>query len=269
MKNTVKGAALVIAAVMVSVMTIGCGNNQGQPVDTPESKGSAAQEAVSGSGAQTGKAMGGTWEYTDPAAMPEDLLEVFGKAFETYTASSVFEPIALLGTQVVAGTNFAILIKEFPSEAPDDVTLKVVTVYRDLKGNCSISGFVPMDLDELYAKAVIPSGSEEADFERGTLIAGGWTPHLEGPELPKDVADFFSAYESAEKQQQMVYLGSRTADGETVYAALKMLSAPEEAMQTEPLQICFVTVKDGAAVSEKVLPVDIADYSSYGGIEEN
>ena len=222
---------------MVSVMVIGCGNNQGKPADEPASKGSSSEAVVPGSGSEAVGPAGYTWIYTDQGGMQEDAKEAFDKAFETYTASSVFEPIALLGTQVVAGTNYAILMKETPSENPDGTVLKVVTIYKDLQGNCSISGFVPLDLNEQFAKAVDKTADDQTGSEGGEMLAGGWTAQLGGPELSKEAAEFFSAYEALEDQKMMVYIGSGTADGETVYAALKTIQLPEDSMQTQPLMI--------------------------------
>ena len=267
MKKTFKGAALLLAAVMIGVMVAGCGG-QGQPADQGSSqgtpKGSSSQSDAPSGGTDT-TAFNGIWTYTDQTGMQEDAQAAFDKAFETYTASSVFSPIALLGTQVVAGTNYAILMSETPSENPEAGELKVVTIYQDLQGNCTINGFVKLDLGEQYTKAV-----DKADYtapEAGEPLLGGWQTHLGGPELPKEAAEFFSVYEALADQQMMVYLGSATAEDETVYAALKTDTADSES-GTAPLELRFVSVKDGTAVAEKIAPLNISDYSSYGAAED-
>jgi len=63
----------------------------------------------------------------------EDDAAVFAQAVAG-TEYADYEPVSLLGTQVVAGTNFRFLCK-----TPDGAE-KIVTVFRDLEKNCSVSG---------------------------------------------------------------------------------------------------------------------------------
>ncbi len=50
-----------------------------------------------------------------------------------YLLSSMYNPVALLATQLVSGTNYKALCKG------NDKNLYVVTWYRDLKGNASLT----------------------------------------------------------------------------------------------------------------------------------
>ncbi len=76
--------------------------------------------------------------------LPERAQTAFDKAADGFAGSRV-EPMALLGTQVVAGTNYAILCRVTPV-APDAVsTVQVATVYADLQGNASFTGFSTLD----------------------------------------------------------------------------------------------------------------------------
>ncbi len=77
-------------------------------------------------------------------ALPEEAKAAMEKALEGFVGSNV-EPLALLGTQVVSGTNYAILCKVTPV-VPDAVSkVQVVTVYADLDGNATITSFSPVD----------------------------------------------------------------------------------------------------------------------------
>ena len=62
------------------------------------------------------------------------------KATETLTGAT-YEPVAYIGSQVVAGTNHAILCKSTPSvaELNGATTYVLVYVYQDLQGNCEIT----------------------------------------------------------------------------------------------------------------------------------
>ena len=53
---------------------------------------------------------GWTANAEDPTLIPEEALEAFNKATEELVGCD-YEPIALLGSQVVAGTNYCLLCK--------------------------------------------------------------------------------------------------------------------------------------------------------------
>lgn len=76
------------------------------------------------------------------------------KALDTAVEGLVgmnYEPVALLGTQVVSGTNYAILCKGTPV-TPDAVSaLYVVTVYAGLDGKAEISSSAALNLADFTA----------------------------------------------------------------------------------------------------------------------
>ena len=76
-------------------------------------------------------------EYTDPA-MPDGAKAAFEKAMEGFTGVG-YTPIAFLGSQVVAGVNYAYLCAATTVTAAPVTSLKIVKVYRDLSGNASIT----------------------------------------------------------------------------------------------------------------------------------
>lgn len=61
----------------------------------------------------------------------------FEKALEGFTGVS-YEPIAYLGSQVVSGTNYAVLCFEKASTASSGMKLSILTIYEDLKGKAEI-----------------------------------------------------------------------------------------------------------------------------------
>ena len=68
----------------------------------------------------------------------EDFANALKKASETL-AGATHEAKALLGTQVVSGTNYMLLCKTTPSVPNGEPYYTIVTVYEDLKGNCEIT----------------------------------------------------------------------------------------------------------------------------------
>ena len=87
----------------------------------------------------------GNWQATTDATVTDEARAALEKALEEFDGSSV-EPVALLGTQVVAGTNFAILCRVTPV-VPDPVpSYAVAYVYAALDGSCELLEFDDIDL---------------------------------------------------------------------------------------------------------------------------
>ena len=101
----------------------------------------SAEEAV------PAEPLSGGWsapEEVTALPLPEDAQTAFDKALAGFTGSDV-EPMALLGTQVVAGMNYAILCRVTPV-TPDPIpSVQVVTVYADLQDNASFTAFQMVD----------------------------------------------------------------------------------------------------------------------------
>jgi len=87
-----------------------------------------------------GTPMVGGWSYSDSAVITDDIKNIVYKAVEA-KGGAAYEPIAYIGSQVVAGTNHAILCKTIPSVSGQDAaaSLILVYVYEDLEGNCEIT----------------------------------------------------------------------------------------------------------------------------------
>lgn len=89
---------------------------------------------------------GGWYAAEDTAVLPlpEDAKTALEKAKEGFVGSNI-EPMALLGTQLVAGTNYAILCRVTPVVPNAVSSVQVVTVYADLQGNAEFISFHPID----------------------------------------------------------------------------------------------------------------------------
>lgn len=64
-------------------------------------------------------------------------MKAFEKATNGLTGYS-YEVISVLGSQVVAGTNYAVLCFEKASTASSETKLSIVTVYENLDGKAEI-----------------------------------------------------------------------------------------------------------------------------------
>ena len=88
----------------------------------------------------------GGWSITEAEAqpLPEDAQAAFDKAMEQLDGAT-YTPVALLATQLVAGTNYCILCQITPV-VPDPVpSWGLLYLYADLEGNVEI-----MNVYELY-----------------------------------------------------------------------------------------------------------------------
>ncbi len=141
----------------------------------------------------------GGWSVNDSyVAMSKnpEAKAAFKKATEGLTGVS-YKAIAVLGTQVVAGTNYAILCKAttvYPGAQPE---IKVMYIYEDLMGNAEITGF----------QTII-----------GEMSDGGFSVNT-GKLTPSKNKTVYSAYKKAMKELDGVsytpvaYLGSQVVAG--------------------------------------------------------
>ena len=108
---------------------------------------------------QDARLMGG-WNATESPEIPEEVTEVFHKAFDGFVGVD-YEPVAYLGYQIVAGKNHCLLCQArvvYPDAEP---YYALVYLYEDLSGNGEIKNIVPLDLAEFSSK------KEEVSLKEG------------------------------------------------------------------------------------------------------
>ena len=91
--------------------------------------------------------LAGGWQVAEDrfsVVIPQDAKDVFDKAVENLDGNEL-EPMALLGTQVVAGTNYAFLCFSTLQTEETIHGIQVVTVYEDLDGNAKITNIGTVD----------------------------------------------------------------------------------------------------------------------------
>lgn len=94
--------------------------------------------------------LAGGWQIPEQitaAVIPEEARKAFDKAVEGFTGNEL-TPMALLGTQVVAGTNYAFLCRsKLATEEPAE-SIQIVIVYEDTEGNATISEIHNLDVSQ-------------------------------------------------------------------------------------------------------------------------
>lgn len=97
----------------------------------------------------------GAWQYfveNRAVALPAEIEKAFEEALNDYTGAG-FMPVAYLGSQVVAGANYAILCQETKliSGGETEACLAVVYIYAPLEGKAELTDVSVMDVT-LYNK---------------------------------------------------------------------------------------------------------------------
>ena len=114
--------SLIVALVIAAALLAGCGTaakNDAPASPEPE--------------AQTPETLVGGWSVPESCQLTDDQRSAFEKVTEGLLGAE-YEPVACLGTQVVAGTNYALLCTE-KVVAPDAVPgFSVAYIYADLQG---------------------------------------------------------------------------------------------------------------------------------------
>ena len=90
----------------------------------------------------------GGWQIKNPSNAilePEEAGRAFFKAAEGYDGVNL-SPIATLGTQVVAGTNYLVLCQGTPVTQNPTNQLYLATLYVDLQGNAQLTKVTGFDL---------------------------------------------------------------------------------------------------------------------------
>ena len=92
----------------------------------------------------------GGWQIPEEitaAEIPEEARSAFYKAMEGFTGNDL-TPMVLLGTQVVAGTNYACLCRSKTVTADPAESIQLVTVYEDLEENAEITAIHNVDVTQ-------------------------------------------------------------------------------------------------------------------------
>lgn len=131
MKNRVLNKMVVTAvAVMVAGSLAACGADASSAVETSAS--TETNETF------TDDVMVGGYSLPDSPVITEDIRKICNKAFEELEGVR-YTPIALLGTQVVAGTNYQVLCAAEVVVPDAETEYAVVTIYEDLEGNVEVT----------------------------------------------------------------------------------------------------------------------------------
>ena len=90
----------------------------------------------------------GGWTVAESTEINAEAHEIFDKAMEGLVGVD-YEPIAYIGSQVVAGLNHCFLCKATVVYPGAEATLAMVYIYQDLEGNAQITNIANLDIAQL------------------------------------------------------------------------------------------------------------------------
>lgn len=162
------------------------------------------------------------YDDTTPA-YTDDEKAIFDQAIGSLTSAN-YELVRVLGTQVVAGTNYAFLARGSIVTAEPSTSWYVVVAYQDLEGNVSLTSAQPVDLADL----------KTADKTTTSNIAGGW--ELRDPANsvlePEEAGDAFAkaseSYADA-TLHPIATLGSQATNGQSFLVLCEGTPANQDA----------------------------------------
>lgn len=105
--------------------------------------------------------LSGGWAVCTQNTIPAEALSIFETAVEGITGCE-YDPVLLLGTQIVAGTNYSFLCRITPVYPDAETYWANVIVYCDLEGNTAI-------IDEYYIEIGI-SDYDEYEYRTDLVI---------------------------------------------------------------------------------------------------
>lgn len=118
----------------------------------------------------------GGWNETESPEMTDEAKKALEKACETLTGAE-YTPVALLATQVVAGTNYRIICESKPSVPIPECGYVIVTVYADLDGNAEITDTIEFQHRDIYNNA--PENSETTNTAAKAAVDGNIKTYYE------------------------------------------------------------------------------------------
>ena len=142
-----------------------------------------------------------------------DAMNAFEAAFPNGYNYTHYEPIALLGTQVVSGTNYLYLCKSTWTDYQENVSFVLLQIYQDLSGKSQVVGSAILFPTE-------ESREEGEDYIDNT-----------GSYLPENIPAIQNAFEEAVPDDEnayyipLAYIGKHTQEGkpkeDVIFAAKK------------------------------------------------
>ena len=200
----------------------------------------------------------GGWTINEEGSA--DLPAEVKKAFDSVTSELMgtdLEPVAYVGSQVVAGMNYMVLCRATTVTENPVTNYQMLIMYADLEGKASLTTLTDFDVTK-YTEGEGTLSKE--------MLSGGWFVPEDacGSDIPDEVSAAFDKAASQvdwiwSKVTPLTYLGSQVVAG-TNYALLCKAEAPDDA----PANIVVITVYEdleGNAEITNTCGLDLAEFN--------
>ena len=204
----------------------------------------------------------GRWSVNADAdiVLTKEEADIFQQA-ESTLAGGAYTPVAVVATQIVAGTNYAYLCLGTSDE--DTAAWYIITLYQDLSGDVTTLNIDELELDDL----------DTMSSAYNPAFVGSWTANEEEPDarLPEDAQAAFDkamADYVGVDYSPIALLGTQLVSGKNYrflcYGTL---------VTREPVTSWYVVdisedLQGNCMISNAQL-LDLTEYIDYGGIEAN
>lgn len=178
-----------------------------------------------------------------------DAMNAFEAAFPNGYNYTHYEPIALLGTQVVSGTNYLYLCKSTWTDYQENVSFVLLQIYQDLSGKSEVMGSAILFPTE-------ESREEGEDYIDNT-----------GSYLPENIPAIQNAFKEAVPDDEnayyipLAYIGKHTQEGKPEKDVIFTAKDPRGTDTKISYELFYITKdKDGKAKLVKTEDVVFPDF---------
>ena len=112
--------------------------------------------------ADTVKVLPGGWNTPDSIEITDEIEALVQRAMESRIGIRVI-PVALIGTQLVAGRNYAIFCRLAPVAPNAAETFAIVCIYEDLNGNASVTEIEQFEAETHMSQSAMMGGWKQAE----------------------------------------------------------------------------------------------------------
>ena len=199
----------------------------------------------------------GGWTNAENPALTDELIAIYEKGMEGLVGVD-YTPIALLGTQVVAGTNYCFLSQGtvvYPGSTP---MYMLVFLYADLSGNVTV-----MNIENLPIVAA-DDGTLSVPAEPGTL-SGGWaySDSFEVTDEMKDRLEKALSETVGAKYEPIANLGTQVVAGMNRCLLCRVTPVVPNAVSHYAFVYVYEDLEGGAEL-RYVIDFDYSAYCTYG-----
>ena len=178
-----------------------------------------------------------------------DAMNAFEAAFPNGYNYTHYEPIALLGTQVVSGTNYLYLCKSTWTDYQENVSFVLLQIYQDLSGKSQVMG----------SAILFPTEESEEDGEDYSYNTGSY--------LPENIPAIQNAFTEAVPDDEnayyipLAYIGKHTQEGKPEEDVIFAAKDPRGTDAKISYELFYITKdKDGKAMLVKTEDVVFPDF---------